>query len=64
MKEITVGMILRDIRIQKGITLRKFCLDNNFDPVRYSLIERNELRPNLEEYGNYINLIRSKEKKQ
>jgi len=57
MEEITVGMILRDIRIRNGITLRRFCLDNSLDPIRYSLIERDELKPSLAEYGEYLNLI-------
>jgi len=57
MEEITVGMILRDIRIRNGITLRRFCLDNGLDPIRYSLIERDELRPNMAECGEYLNLI-------
>lgn len=57
MEEITVGMILKEIRIRRGITLRRFCLDNNFDPVRYSLIERDELKPSSAEYGEDLNLI-------
>ena len=58
--KITSGTILREIRIRSGKTLRQFCIENNLDPVRYSLIERNELRPCPEEYGNYLNLIRPK----
>lgn len=63
MREITIGMVLKDIRIQSGVTLRKFCLPSNLDPLRYSLIERDELKPNLAEYGGYLSLIHSQEKK-
>lgn len=58
MRKITVGMILRDIRIRSGTTLRRFCRNNNLDPIRFSLIERDELEPNLTEYGEYISLVR------
>ena len=56
MEEITVGEILTKIRIRKGKTLREFCLNNNLDPVRYSLIERDELKPNLTELEKYLML--------
>ena len=58
MIEITIGMVLREIRIRSGITLRSFCLNNDFDPMRYSLIERDELKPNMAELEEYLNLVR------
>ena len=59
--EITIGFILKEIRIRSEITLRTFCIDRKLDAVRYSLIERNELRPNISELNEYLNLI-NKEK--
>jgi len=56
MDEITVGWILRDIRIRAGLTLREFCIKKKLDPIRYSLIERNELKPNLREYLEYTEI--------
>lgn len=58
MEVVTVGMILREIRIRSGLTLREFCLKNDFDPVRYSLIERDELKPIRAELEDYLNLIK------
>lgn len=56
--KITIGWLLKEIRIKKGLTLRTFCLERNLDPLRYSLIERDELRPNLSEINEYLNLIK------
>lgn len=56
--KITIGWLLKEIRIRKGLTLRTFCLERNLDPLRYSLIERDELRPNLSEINEYLNLIK------
>ncbi|MBA7553598.1 hypothetical protein ES705_46192 [subsurface metagenome] len=56
--KITIGWLLKEIRIKKGLTLRTFCLERNLDPLRYSLIERDELRPNLSEINGYLNLIK------
>jgi len=52
--EITIGWILRDIRIRAGLTLREFCIKKKLDPIRHSLIERNELKPILQEYLEYM----------
>lgn len=59
-EKITVGLILKNIRLEREYTLSRFCQENNLDPIRYSLIERNELKPNLEEFGYYISLINKK----
>ena len=56
--KITIGWLLKEIRIKKGLTLRTFCLERNVDPLRYSLIERDELRPTLSEINGYLNLIK------
>jgi len=56
--KITIGWLLKEIRIKKGLTLRTFCLERKLDPLRYSLIERDELRPNLSEINEYLNLIK------
>lgn len=56
--KFTVGWLLKEIRIRKGLTLRTFCLDRKLDAVRYSLIERDELRPNLSELNEYLDLIK------
>ena len=53
----TMGGLLKEIRIRHGLTLRRFCLDKKLDAVRYSLIERNELRPNESEMDEYLNLM-------
>jgi len=56
-KEVSVGSLLKEIRIKCGITLRTFCLGRKLDPVRFSLIERDELRPNDSEVNEYLNLV-------
>ena len=53
---MTVGWILREMRINKGLTLREFCKRKKIDPIRYSLIERDELRPDRPEVYEYLNL--------
>lgn len=56
--KITIGWLLKEIRIRKGLTLRTFCLERKLDAIRYSLIERDELRPNLSELNDYLDLIK------
>ena len=58
----TMGGLLKEIRIRHGLTLRRFCLERELDAMRYSLIERNLLRPNESEMNEYLNLM-GKEKK-
>ena len=57
MKIYDVGDVLREIRIKRFLTLRQFCLNRELDPMRYSLIERNELKPTDCEIWEYIALI-------
>ncbi len=37
--------MLKQIRLEKGLTLREFCLKNGFDPGNYSKLERGLFRP-------------------
>jgi len=55
---IKTGNILEEIRIRTGHTLRNFCLSRDLDANRYSLIERDILRPNVEEVNQYLKLIK------
>ena len=61
--KLTAGRILQEFRIRQGYTLREFCMGRNLDAVRYSLIERNELVPNLEELQQYLDLWEEQPKK-
>lgn len=56
---LSIGVILREIRLRSRITLRNFCLSRNLDPNRYSLIERNLLTPNESEVEEYLKLIKT-----
>ena len=47
-KEKTIGEFIRKRRIRKGITLRRFCLENNLDPAYISRLERNIFIPSKE----------------
>lgn len=58
--EITIGSLLKEIRIKCGVTLRTFCLGRELDPFRYSMIERNVLKPNDTEVNEYIKLVEQK----
>lgn len=54
--KITLGWVLREMRIRQGMTLRDFCIERKLDPIRYGLIERDELRPNWSEVNEYLEL--------
>lgn len=56
--KFTIGFVLKEIRIRSGLTLRRFCLDRKLDAIRYSLIERDLLRPNISEINEYLDLIK------
>lgn len=58
--KITIGLLLREIRIRKELTLRTFCIERELDAVRYSMIERDILRPNISEVNEYLDLIKEK----
>lgn len=55
--EVSIGKLLKEIRIKCGTTLRTFCIGRKLDPARFSLIERDELRPNEAEVNEYIGLV-------
>jgi transcriptional regulator with XRE-family HTH domain len=53
--------LLRKLRMEKGATLREFCLKNKFDPGNYSRLERGlypppESRECLEKYAFALGL--------
>ncbi len=60
MKEKRFGEYFKKCRENKGISLRKFCLDNNFDASNLSKIERGLLNPPAEEilikYATALNI--------
>ncbi len=47
-KPKTIGEFIRGKRIEKGITLRKFCQENDLDPAYVSRLERNVFIPSKE----------------
>lgn len=55
---VTIGSILKEMRIRSNWTLRRFCIANGLDPIRYSMIERDIMKPNIEELTHYLNLIK------
>ena len=57
------GQFFKKKRIELGLTLRQFCLENNFDPGNISKIERGILPPptNLEKLGQYAKSLNIKE---
>jgi transcriptional regulator with XRE-family HTH domain len=54
--------MLKRLRIEKGITLREFCLSNGFDPGNYSRLERGLYPPPspslLEKYAAALVVLR------
>lgn len=62
--ELTIGYVLKLIRIKCGLTLRTLCIERDLDPVRYSMIERDVLRPNTAELDVYLDLVGDKKKEE
>jgi transcriptional regulator with XRE-family HTH domain len=59
--KLVFGDFFKKKRIEKGLTLRSFCLINGFDPGNISKLERGLLAPpnsrdKLEEYAKALNL--------
>lgn len=57
------GSFMKKVRIQKGWTLRDFCIKNGFDPGNYSRLERGLFPPPqreelLEKYATALGLTR------
>lgn len=61
------GKLLKSMRLEKGLSLREFCLTNKFDPGNYSRLERGLFPPPqnaelLEKYALALGLERRSEK--
>jgi len=56
--KITLGWVLREIRVRQGMTLGDFCIKRKVDAIRYGLIERDELKPDWSEVNEYLDLIK------
>lgn len=58
--ETRFATLLKELRIQKGLTLREFCLSNGFDPGNYSRLERGHFPPpkneTLKKYARALHL--------
>lgn len=57
------GNLMKKLRVDKGLTLREFCLANGFDPGNYSRLERGLFPPPqkeelLEKYAAALGLKR------
>lgn len=57
------GILMKRLRVHKGLTLREFCLVNGFDPGNYSRLERGLFPPPqkeelLEKYATALSLKR------
>jgi transcriptional regulator with XRE-family HTH domain len=60
-KEATFGQFFRKMRERHGLSLRRFCVENNVDPGNISKMERGLLPPpqsreKLEEYAAYLQI--------
>lgn len=60
-KEAKFGQFFRKMRERHGLSLRRFCVENNVDPGNISKMERGLLPPpqsreKLEEYAAYLQI--------
>ncbi len=55
--KVTVGRILKELRIGSGFTLREFCMRSDLDPSRFSMVERDILTPSTCEVNEYLKLV-------
>ncbi len=58
---MTFGRFFRELRARQSKTLRRFCLENGFDPLNLSKLERDRLPPpkareKLEAYASALGL--------
>lgn len=56
------GAFLKKLRTERGLTLRKFCLENGFDPGNYSRVEAGRTQPpaeveGIEKYAAALGLV-------
>ena len=61
MAEVRFGQFFKKMREKKGLSLRRFCVENNVDPGNMSKLERGLLSPpqsreKLEEYAGYLHI--------
>ncbi len=63
MADTNFGQFFKKKRIERRMTLRQFCIENNFDPGNISKIERGILPPptNYEKLEQYAKSLRIKE---
>jgi len=57
------GALLKRLRLERGLTLREFCLRNGLDPGNYSRLERGRFAPpqdpeRVEKYAEALGLER------
>lgn len=64
-REKTIGEFIRNRRVKKGLTLRRFCLENDLDPAYVSRLERNIFVPsrtgNLEKIAEALGIEKESE---
>ena len=61
MAEMRFGQFFKKMREKKGLSLRRFCVENNVDPGNMSKLERGLLSPpqareKLEKYAGYLHI--------
>jgi len=57
--KVTFGQFFKKMRGKKGLSLRRFCIENNLDPGNISKMERGLIPPpksqeKLEQYASYL----------
>ncbi len=60
-QKITFGHFFKKMREKKGLSLRRFCTENNIDPGNISKLERGLISPphsreKLEQYASYLGI--------
>ena len=60
-QKMTFGRFLKKMREKNGLSLRRFCVENNIDPGNLSRLERGLISPpqsrkKLEQYASYLEI--------
>jgi transcriptional regulator with XRE-family HTH domain len=60
-QKMTFGRFLKKMREKRGLSLRRFCMENNIDPGNLSRLERGLISPpqsrkKLEQYASYFEI--------
>jgi len=60
-QKMTFGRFLKKMREKRGLSLRRFCMENNIDPGNLSRLERGLISPpqsrkKLEHYASYFEI--------